>query len=119
MKSPPRARLPTLLRILLHSGFGAKCGAPHFAPSLPNTRLAYAQLPTGDRNAILQKAFDSFEAALRVITEKGRPIDWALYQYNIGIAYATLPTGDREANLQKAYRCLPVSERGRDLRAEA
>jgi hypothetical protein len=34
MKSPPRARSPTLLRILLYSGFGAKCGAPHFAPLL-------------------------------------------------------------------------------------
>src|ERR1700730_17960643 len=38
MKSPPRARSPTLLRILLDSGFGAKCGAPHFAPLLPNTQ---------------------------------------------------------------------------------
>ncbi len=34
MKSPPRARSPTLLRILLYSGFGAKCGAPHFVPLL-------------------------------------------------------------------------------------
>ena len=39
MKSPPRARSPTLLRILLYSGFGAKCGAPHFAPLLPNTQV--------------------------------------------------------------------------------
>src|SRR6516164_6056186 len=38
MKSLPKARSPTLLRILLHSGFGAKCGAPHFAPLLPNTQ---------------------------------------------------------------------------------
>ena len=37
MKSPPRARSPTLLRILLYSGFGAKCGAPHFVQLLPNT----------------------------------------------------------------------------------
>ena len=35
MKSPPRARSPTLLRILLYSGFGTKCGAPHFVPLLP------------------------------------------------------------------------------------
>jgi hypothetical protein len=34
MKSPPRARSPTLLRILLYSGFGTKCGAPHFVPLL-------------------------------------------------------------------------------------
>jgi len=32
---------PQLLRILLYSGFGAKCGAPHFAPLLPNTRLLH------------------------------------------------------------------------------
>ena len=30
---------PQLLRILLYSGFGAKCGAPHFAPLLPNTQI--------------------------------------------------------------------------------
>jgi hypothetical protein len=28
------ARSPTVLRILLHSGFGPKCGAPHFGPLL-------------------------------------------------------------------------------------
>ena len=30
MKSPPKAVLPTLLRILLHSGFGAKTGSRSF-----------------------------------------------------------------------------------------
>jgi hypothetical protein len=39
MKSPPRARSPTLVRILLYSGFWTKCGAPHFAPLLPNTQI--------------------------------------------------------------------------------
>ena len=47
MKSPPRARSPTLLRILLYSGFGTKCGAPHFAPLLPNTQ---DQNPAGANN---------------------------------------------------------------------
>ena len=31
-----------LLRILLDSGFGAKCGAPHFAPLLPNTQYGFS-----------------------------------------------------------------------------
>jgi hypothetical protein len=34
MKSPPKVASPTLPRILLHSGFWTKCGAPHFAPLL-------------------------------------------------------------------------------------
>ena len=49
MKSPPRARSPTLLRILLHSGFGAKCGAPHFAPLLPNTLMLFSDWRRGLR----------------------------------------------------------------------
>jgi hypothetical protein len=33
-----------LLRILLDSGFGAICGAPHIAPLLPNTRVRQLNL---------------------------------------------------------------------------
>ena len=43
-------REPQLLRILLHSGFGAKCGAPHFAPLLPNTQSLDADLTEGLRS---------------------------------------------------------------------
>ena len=32
-----RALLPELLRMLLHSGFRAKCGAPHFRPFATQT----------------------------------------------------------------------------------
>ena len=45
MKSRPRALSPTLLRILLHSGFGAKCGAPHFGPLLSNTLFTELNMP--------------------------------------------------------------------------
>src|ERR1700750_355067 len=38
MKSPQKAISPTLLRILLHSGFWTKCGAPHFVPLLLGAR---------------------------------------------------------------------------------
>jgi predicted ATPase/class 3 adenylate cyclase len=76
-----------------------------------NLGAAYAQLPTGDRGANLQKAIVCFETALRVRTERDLPVNWAMTQRSLGVAYADLPTGDRGANLQKAIVCFEAALR--------
>jgi hypothetical protein len=48
MKCSPRACSLKVLWILTHSGFGAKCGAPHIAPLLPNTQ--YVVDPTRNKD---------------------------------------------------------------------
>ena len=76
-----------------------------------NLGLAYAELPTGDRGANLQRAIECFEAALRVYTERDFPVQWAATQNNLGIAYRNLLTGDRGANLQRAIGCFEAALR--------
>ena len=47
----------------------------------------------GNRTSNLRRATACFEAALRVFTEKGFPVGWAMTQHNLGNAYADLPRG--------------------------
>jgi tetratricopeptide (TPR) repeat protein len=70
-----------------------------------NLGNAYADLPTGDRAANLEKAIECYRQALRFYTPEAAPLDYAMTQNNLGNAYADLPTGDRAANLEKAIEC--------------
>ena len=67
--------------------------------------VIYTGLPTGNREANLQRAIQCYEQALTVYTPDATPRDFAMTQNNLGNAYANLPTGDREANLQHAIQC--------------
>jgi len=64
--------------------------------------LAYANLPTGDRGANLERAIACYTEALRVFTPEATPIEYSKAQNNLGNAYANLPGGDRGANLERA-----------------
>jgi hypothetical protein len=62
MKFPPKAPSPTLLRILLHSGFWTKCGAPHFVHLLlkPQSAARFNDRDDGDHPS---NAFQATRAA--------------------------------------------------------
>ncbi len=76
-----------------------------------NLGNAYRSLPTGDRGENLKNAIGCYEAALRVRTEDGFPVDWALTRNNLGNAYGNLPAGDRGENLKNAIGCYEAALR--------
>ncbi len=76
-----------------------------------NLGNAYMSLPAGDRRENLKNAIESYEAALRVYTEDGFPVQWAGTQNNLGEAYRNLPTGDRGENLKNAIGCYEAALR--------
>lgn len=69
-----------------------------------NLAAAYANLPTGDRVANLQKGIAGCKAALWVSTEKDFPLDWAATQTNLGVLYELVPGANPE-NLKNAKAC--------------
>jgi predicted ATPase/class 3 adenylate cyclase len=81
------------------------------APSDNNLGVAYAELPTGDRNDNLRRAIACYEAALQVWTEHDFPLEWAFTQNNLGAAHAKLPTGNRADNLRRAIACFEAALR--------
>jgi tetratricopeptide (TPR) repeat protein len=76
-----------------------------------NLGIAYRNLPTGDRGKNLKNAIESYEGALRVYTEDGFPVDWAMTRNNLGAAYWNLPTGDRGENFRNAIECFEATLR--------
>jgi CHAT domain-containing protein/tetratricopeptide (TPR) repeat protein len=53
----------------------------------------------------LEHAFGYYDAALRVVTERLHPFQWAEIQNNLGVAYGDLTTGDHAVNLERAIGC--------------
>ena len=81
-----------------------------------NLAIAYGEIPTGDRGENLKRAIACYEAAFRVYTERGFPLQWAMTQNNLGNAYSDLPTGDRGENLKRAIACYEAALRVRTER---
>lgn len=76
-----------------------------------NLGTAYPKLPTGDRGANLERAIASYEASLRIWTERDFPVQWAITRNNLGNAHANLPTRDRRMNLEQAIACYEAALR--------
>jgi hypothetical protein len=76
-----------------------------FKHPLSNLGVVYVEMQTGDRATNLQKAIANLEAALRVMTKKDFPVEWARIQSNLGWVYFRLPDGNREENLKIAKTC--------------
>jgi tetratricopeptide (TPR) repeat protein len=64
-----------------------------------------------NRRASLMKAIASFEAALRIITEKEFPQAWAIAQNSLGNAWKTMPIGSLANNIKKAIACFEAALR--------
>src|SRR5207237_651850 len=80
--------------------------APSFrADLLDDLGNSYADLPTGDRVANLERAIACYTEALRFRTPEAAPLDYAGTQNNVGMAYADLPSVDWGANLDRAIAC--------------
>ncbi len=67
--------------------------------------IAYYELPTGDRAGNLAQAIACYQEALRFLTPKGAPDEYAWTQSGLGDIYRDLPTGDQTANLHQAMAC--------------
>ena len=66
---------------------------------------AWADLPTGDPAENLRTAFNCYEAALRVFSEKESPREWARIQDNLASVWVQLPASDGTTNLTSAIAC--------------
>lgn len=75
------------------------------ADMLYNLGISYYTLPSGDRQANLEKAITNFQAALQAFPRATAPDGWARTQHALGNAYRDLPGGDRRENLNRAIAC--------------
>ncbi|MEX2213641.1 MAG: DUF4062 domain-containing protein [Phycisphaeraceae bacterium] len=64
--------------------------------------IAWAEMPTGDRNENLGQAIKSCEAALTVFTKESHPAEWATTQGILGNVWSAATIGDRAENCRRA-----------------
>jgi CHAT domain-containing protein/tetratricopeptide (TPR) repeat protein len=73
--------------------------------------LDYVRSPAAYKIPFLQEAIQCYTDALRVITERHHPADWATIQNNLGTAYRNLPAGDKRQNISRAIECYQAALR--------
>jgi tetratricopeptide (TPR) repeat protein len=72
---------------------------------------AFLENPEGNRKQNLELAIDNHVAALGMLTESSRPLDYAKIQYNMGYAYAELTTMFGQPLQDQAISCFEEAAR--------
>ncbi len=68
-------------------------------------RLAKVEESTNEQIAMIQKAIDCYQTALRFRTPAAAPLEYAMTQTNLGIAYQNFPGSNQAENLSEAITC--------------